>query len=299
MCFYIAYNIRTIYLFPVLLFVIGTLFTKRPGKKKIMDFAIIILGIMIAGIPQAIVNYNCYQLFSLKVKTEDGMFPNGLFAWQVGVGMSNFQYETYVGDLEIYPVAGLRFIDKVGQAMVQKEGVADNFHILDVFRLLIKYPLDVMGIYTRHAVNMLNPVWGGSYIEDLFVPKMHLTLINYCMLFIWGCYMKMRIVCVRVNEKMRGEQWKLKILTYISLLLPCIMIMPGAIESRFSFPGYMLLYRILLFEMKIEDYKELWRNWKVNPVGYAFLFIIGIAFLSAVWGTSIASLEQELWIPLE
>ena len=76
--------------------------------------------LIITPIPQIIVNLNCYDVFSPKVITKEG-YSSGLFSWQLAEGLRHSEYETYIGDMEIYPDPGIQFVDKVGESLLNRE----------------------------------------------------------------------------------------------------------------------------------------------------------------------------------
>ena len=303
--FYLSYNTRTIYLLPLLFFVIGYGGLRIVQKKYSQCLSFLVcVGIsmlIITPIPQIIVNLNCYDVFSPKVITKEG-YSSGLFSWQLAEGLRHSEYETYIGDMEIYPDPGIQFVDKVGESLLNREELnPGEMSMKDVIKMVLKYPFEIMGIYMRHLINMLNPVWGEVYIKNIHKTKIYLSVINYCLMF--------TVVCYGVLKLSRGKQISLsakqfmgekgeRCLLWSTILIPCIGILPGCVEQRFFFGAYMLMYIFLLFSMGKDGFLNLSMHWKKRPMYYAALFIIGFALLSAVWGNTYANTEHGIWISL-
>lgn len=303
--FYLSYNIRTIYLLPVLFFIIGHgvlgMIHKKYSQCLIFLVSVGMGLLIIAPIPQIIVNLNRYNILSLKVMTEEG-YSSGLFSWQLAEGLRHSEYETHIGSMNVYPMPGIRFSDRVGENILLKEGLnPGEMSMGDVVKVIIKYPFEVMGIYMRHLINMLNPVWGEGYIKDIHKTKIYLSIINYCLMFTAVCYGVLKIsrgkqISLSAKQFM-GEKGE-RCLLWSTILIPCIGILPGCVEQRFFFGAYMLMYIFLLFSMGKDGFLNLSMHWKKRPMYYAALFIIGFALLSAVWGNTYANTEHGIWISL-
>lgn len=302
MCIYTAYNTRTIYLFPAAVFFIGWLcISKEPPKTKAVQVLLFFGGIFAAGLPQIMVNYHWRGVLSPMVMTEYGGSPNGLFSWQMGMGLKYAEYETYTGDFYIFPVPAMVFPDMAGTMLLNEVGLTEStISIKDIILLFFRYPLDMIGVYMRHFINMLNPLWGEVYIKDLYGPKLHLTLINYFMMVTGFTYARTVKLPKSVWELFRSEIWKKKFLVYVTMLVPCLLILPGAVELRFFFPMYVLFYGFLLFEMGWDGIKQAGRVWKAHPLYCGFVCIMVFAAFLAVWGNTYAGLQfSPRWLNLE
>lgn len=301
-CLYTAYNTRTIYLFPTVVFFAGWLcINKEAPKKKAARVLVFFCGIFAAALPQIIINYHWRGIISPMVLTEYGGSPNGLFSWQMGMGLKYTQYETYIGDFQVFPIAPMVFPDAAGTMLLNEAGLTEaTISIKDIIRLFFRYPLDMTGVYMRHLINMLNPLWGEVYMRDLYGPKLHLTLINYFMMVIGFTYARTIKLPGNVWQMFRDELWRKKFLVYVTMLVPCLLILPGAVELRFFFPMYVLFYGFLLFEMGWDGMKQAGKVWKAHPLYCTFLCIIVFAACLAVWGNTYAGLQGSLhWLNLE
>ncbi len=301
--FYIAYNTRTIYLFPIMAIVIGyivLLFLK--DRKRVIPclLAMFIGGMVIAPIPQVIVNYNNYGTISIEVITvDDESYPQGLFVWQLAEGLKLMQYETNINEESGYPIGGIRFEDPVGMKLLEEEGMDSlTMSMSDFMKVVFKYPADVIGIYIRHFINMLNPVWGEVYIKNIHKLKLHLTLLNYSMLFLGTAKILMTYLGRNKERRFKdiilskGEKW----LIYLVIIMPCIMILPGAIEQRFFFPMYMLLYVLIVYRISKEDLVKIWTHCKKEPMVYTLAFMIGLLIICCVCSNTYANNSEGIWI---
>lgn len=268
---YITYNTRTIYLFPIIVIILFLFIYKLRAKDKSVFLATVFIfaGIILAAIPQVIVNKNNHGVISAKVYTagNSGDYGNGLFSWQLAQGLKLAEYETYVGVRDKHSSGGVAFTDTTGERIWREEGIDSQTVIIkDIVKLFFKYPLDMVGIYVRHFINMLNPVWGEMYIKNLEKVKIHLTIINYIILYIivyWNIGVKEKSI-KNIKELLTdSNKEKLKIyITRCTLLIPCIAILPGSVELRFFYPMYMLIYVYLIYNIGLSGIKKVWMSCK-------------------------------------
>lgn len=293
-CLYICYNTRTIYLFPIIVFVILYCVYLKEWKAIFCFILCFFVGFLCGAIPQIIVNYNNYSILSIKVITNRG-YGNGLFSWQLAEGIRHTQYETFVGTEDVYPKPNLRFNDVVGMQIFAKEGLdPTQMNIKDVIKVIIKYPLDVAGIYVRHFINMLNPIWGEEYIEDIHKIKIHYTIVNYFMM----CTFMTWFISRKIKMRDFINKYSKKLILGIAMLIPCFAITPGYVEQRFYFPMYYVFYLVMIFVMGKSGFKEVIYLWKKRPCLY--ICVWGFVFLvfCAIWSVTLASTQYGVWIGL-
>lgn len=286
MCIYAAYNTRTIYLYPsifLILWIIFNLLKNKSGMKKIVILMLsTLIGITIVALPQVSINQKYYGINSPKVMTEQYSSGEGnLFIKQLEWGLTYCKYETYVGENNQYSSPALKFEDRTGLQIIKNE----NFNPTSIFeflKLYMKYPLDIIGIYSKHVVSYLTPIYRDVYVFDLYAEKGILLIFNIFLFFTAAIYLAQKKIINAIDKK--------KLPWLVVLLLPCILIIPGAPETRFFIPLYLLLYIYLSYFV---NYNEYFRILKTNPVKYIILFVITVA----VWTSIVIGILSNLGDP--
>ena len=293
---YFAYNVRTIYLFSglasIAIFCVFIARKKYPLLKKVFFVLFLLIGIFIAASPQAFMNYKHSKKngmsnprISFFVPTQSLMF--GQCAW----GIPYQRYDTYIGmsDAGEQTDPGMFFIDPVGQKLLQAEGIElmpdGRYYRFDsgkqFVKFCLKYPLEVAGIYTRHFVNVLLPCWPNQYVERIQNNKVIYVLMTLSLLFVFccaavfGCYRNAR-----------------SLVPYIPALVTCLFILPGAVESRFFLPVFLMLSGMSCFDV---DYKKLIHKIRSHYLAVAIVFVCASALLISQW-TSFLMSETEILI---
>lgn len=298
MALYFAYNTRTIYLFPGIIAVPIILFLNRENgiRRNICILASTMVGIFSIGSIQAISNYANYGSFSIAI-----MYSN-LFTFQLAYGIAYSQYETCLPTAN-YPGAAVAFLDPVGKMIFEKEKfnyINENLTLSQYINLLLKYPLDIVGIYIRHLINMLNPVFGDVYMSQL-PPKPILTVLNYLLLFVStiGIYVRNGVEKEKRTIKaawMALDHNKVASIFFAFIaVLSCLFILPGAVEVRFFFPAYMILYGYAAFVL---DYKKVALAVRNRPIWTVIAFIFIFLVLCSFWSATYASNTGNVFIPV-
>lgn len=284
-CFYGAYNTRTIYLFAGPLIVLLFLFfNRREAKKRLAGYLFCVAaGVLIAGLPQAGINQKMYDSFSIAVDTSN-MEGGNLFNFQLSSGITMQRYETYVGPEENYPKHKFVFEDEAGKRIMEEEGKELVESIGEYIGIVLKYPLDFIGLYTRHLINAFCMPYNHVYIKWLHTFKPWLILLNYTLVFTAG----MAIILQKSwKQNLTGRQGQ-KSVYMLATLLPCAMILPGAIEMRFFAPLYILMYGYLAYAL---DYVLLLDYVKKHFVKVLAVYVGILCVCLSVWGSAMASAE--------
>lgn len=274
---YGTYNIRTIYLVFLIACCIVLTVWQLINKKYIqtvVTFACNFIGMAICSIPQYIVNYNLLGTRSWKVPTE------GLMLYQLQWGITADRYATYIGDSENYGTAGMFFVDKIGQAILEREQITELDSYGQLFKLVLRYPIDFIGIYMRHFLNMLYPIYPNQYIKDITRDKSLFLLLFFTVLFI--------AICNFVNAfKLKSSRW-----IWLGLILiSCVCILPGAVEIRFFIALHFIIYMYA-----ISGIKDFIIKWKNNKARYIIMYIIGLCIYFAYAGTMLSSTQAGMAI---
>lgn len=276
-CLYGTYNIRTIYLFSAIACVC-TLIVWQLLQKKWIQLTVTIpeclIGMLVSAMPQIILNHKLFGEYSWKVPTE------GLMLFQLYTGIGTGRYATFVGDSVQYGAAGMYFVDNIGQAILQKEQIAEFTSYGQLIKLIIHYPLDFLGIYARHLLNMLYPIYPNQYIQDITRDKTLLLVLFYTILFVSVFYI---VNCI----KMKSSKWVWLFL----IMLPCVCILPGAVEIRFFIALHLMIYICAVFGIK-----PFIHQFKAHKVQFIACYLTGFVLYIAYAGTLLAATTEGIAI---
>lgn len=274
---YFSYNTRTIYLFFViaasLYFIFYLVFRcKKNNVIKVIACISFFLGLCFASFPQIFLNHKKYGNFSPLVPT------NGLMSHQVFWGLEIQRYETYVGK-EI-DVPQVNFNDIHGDRLYSE--YTTNYgtkSLKNYLKFVFHHPIDMAGLYMRHLINMMLPVFPSEYIQNLNNPKFLYAILSSLVLFLWGISVFSNCISIK------------KTLYLIPILIPTIMIIPGAVEGRFSLPIY--VYILSSFFM-LTDFSLIWNILKKHYVKLVIAFIVFELLLLAIWTECLGSYRQNI-----
>ena len=235
---YAAYNTRATFLYGAAFAAIIFLITNRKDIKKafcLLAFALI--SAFLIALPQCLINEQYIGIFSPKVHTE--AYSNNpdvdLQKVQVFQGIGMDRRETYSGSEQLhYPQAAVFFEDPVGQEILRRRNLSvTRFSIPTVFKLMLEFPLDMIGIYTRHLISLMTPMYRQIYIDNLYPDKGIWTSVSALVWIIAGFAVL--------------KQWKWKkslpdSFWILSVCLPSFLQLFGSPEIRFFLPVYLLCY---------------------------------------------------------
>lgn len=264
-----AYNTRTIYIFPVacmLLSIPLVLLARQPLKLRILATLAFIAGLVMVSAPQALVNLKTKGQFTPLVMTSTT--GKSLFAQQLLWGITLQRYETSMDPSA--PAPTRFFYDMAGERLLADAKVdKGNFPITAYFALLAKHPLDFAAIYGRHIVNGLDLRDGDVYVADDRRATNTASLAGFlslfaCIVIVLG-HLENKMVTGRTSQGNAASHSTAKDISparrywYVWLgicLLPVIGIVPGAIESRFFIPVYLLAFSTIAFHFNAREFWE-------------------------------------------
>lgn len=268
---YGVYNIRTIYLFLliacVLMMTAWQMF-ERKWKQLAVTLSSGFLGILSCAIPQIISNHHLSGIYSWKVPTE------GLMLKQLYWGISYERYATYLGDSSVYSSVPMYFADHIGQAILESAQISEFASYGQFIKMVVSHPLDFVGVYIRHFVNMLYPIYPNQIIYDITKDKTLFLLLFYTLLFL--------AVSTFVHTfELKSSKW-----VWLCLqLVPCLCILPGAVEIRFFIALHFLIYMYAVLGVK--EFFERFRKSKGRYIAaYLTGFGLYIAYAGAMLGTT-------------
>ena len=144
--------------------------------------------------------------------------------------------------------------------------------------LIIKNPVDYIGIYYRHFAGGLLSAWPSMYVYNIYnckIPQEIITIVVYY------------IILLVVTRK---EYWKTEWFgkTLLFMIIPVICITPGAVEARFFLPMFIFAIATVLYSRVVRD---VFVDVKKNPLPYACGFAVFAANLISVWTSIFADLR--------
>lgn len=284
-CVYITYSIRAMYVFfAIAVFVVFFIQNiKKNIKKTALVLGAALLGCLFVSIPQiAINNVHASKLSPLVLGERNGEKINNK---QLYWGLYYSRYETYVGDPDVYPHAGVIFEDKAGKAIIEKEGLQDLTPV-QAIKLYLKYPFDIIGIYGRHLLNAMDNRFPELYITDLYKSRIGYMLGNYCIWFaffiFWSAQRRVKGTTVRQGI---CNRWQ-----YIGLMvLSSFVMLAGAIEIRFFLPIYCMVYLYVVMHF---SKRTLRRCWDKYGIWLGVFAVIGLGLYIAYSGNTLVSIYE-------
>ena len=227
------------------------------------------IGGLIAAVPQIYMNYINLGIKSMAVPT------NGLMQSQIFWGLQYQRYDTYMNYASdmVHTSPAMYFADNAGQLLINEAYSTQTF--ADYFKLVVKHPIDVFLIYVRHAINYLFPAWPEAYIYDLYKCKWILGIIAFTIFFI--------VISAYLFKCFKGTT---NLLYYIPIVTPAILIIPGAVEYRFSYPIYICV--LCQFFLNI-DLKKYIRNIMDKKGTVLVTYIVTLVLTFTIWANMLAS----------
>jgi hypothetical protein len=235
-----AYNTRTIYLFPVLIATALALLQFN-GRRRHVLYAV--FGFALVCAPQVIINNQTHGVASPDPTIGYGKASllarqTSLLVEQLNWGIPLQKYETSIAPEDTSPAvyyfdpAGISLLDRIC-----RDGPIES--VTDYLRAVWRYPMEFMGIYARHFINGLDVRDGRAYVTRSSSTK---ALASLGCITLWI----LLILAIRsgaarptqAGQAVPPRDWMWPAV----LVLPTLMIIPGAVETRFMLP--LFLYAI-------------------------------------------------------
>ena len=245
------------------------------------------LGLFALASIQVFINMYHSNIFSLA--------PNGGQVYHAGVSLNIFQlntglqvnfYETSVVEGEMH---GFRYINQTGKLILDIEGSIYSYS--DYMRLLLKYPFEMIGMWMRSILMGLNPISGGGIILNRN-GRFTLTLANFTMLFLLVSYIKRSIIDLKLKDfniilKQKSIEFKNSVMSLMTIVLPIIFIIPGAVEERFLIGFWVLVYGLFLYVINIrQELRSMKKRKYYNLSLYILFFFIFTAILTELYANN-------------
>jgi hypothetical protein len=266
-----AYNIRTIYLFAALsLFPVVLLVFLRgkPWRLRTVGMLAFVLGALIVATPQMLINKRIHGTATPLVIAMVKGKP--LMAQQLYWGVVVQRYETYAG--KDTPAPSLYYRDPAGIALRNLDDASfsdPNMH--GYLSMVLKHPVQFLGIYGRHFINGLDVRDGIVYAEKSSTNKSVVSFLCFSLLFF----------CVLIYGLRKEKRW-IEAAYLVPILLPVLAILPGAVETRFFIPVYLVLFGAVVTQFEWETFKATIRqHWLVLSLAFVVLSSVSLGITSA------------------
>lgn len=275
-CLASAYYIRPIYLISIIAWIILSIIVIMINRKPKMLIlvAFMLIGLALIASPQIYINTNNYDTVSPLILTEKSYDGDSLYLEQLGWGIYISKYETNM-DLSHYPSASLKYIDQTGLNIYNNNQI-DSY--IDYILLFLSHPLDMCCIYLLHLFNGLDITYPSIYIYDLYDPLRTFTqLFNYTLLFIGivGC----------VNLIKRTRYHDSLVVIGGMLLLPILLVIPTAVETRFFAILSIIFYGLATITITNIDLKD-----AINKSRKYILYYVGFIIICFILNHQVFSL---------
>jgi len=296
MFFYVAYNARTIYQFAILgvllIFILNV--KSLPKTKNSLPLALCFaVGVFALASIQIYINIYHSGVFSLAPGGGQVYFrglPLNIYQLRAGLRVNFYETSTVEGEVNAFS-----YLNQTGQLILAKEGGIYSF--ADYVQLLLKYPFEMIGMWMRSIIMGLNPISGGGIIFNRN-GRFFLTLANYTMIFLLISYGKRTMVDSKnfiTVLKSKSFEFKSSLMSLMTILLPAIFIIPGAVEERFTIGFWVLVYG--LFSYGIINIKEEIKILKQNKYSlflYFLFFFIFVGILTELYANN----NSDVFLPI-
>jgi hypothetical protein len=263
---YAAYNTRTIYMFAVLLIVVLLpVFFQRQRSASIRcgALAFFCLGAFILALPQMFINHRHHGTYSPVVVTT--VRDKSLMASQLFWGMAVQRYET--STRTDAPAASFYYVDPAGLALRSRQVEMSTHPTVGAYlHFAVRHPLAFLGIYGRHLINGLDVRDGAVYSSRLSQKRDGASL---------GCAFVLFVCMVIIVS--RSRRWS-ELVVLSPFLIVVAAIVPGAVETRFFVPVYVVLLAAATTQFEPHVLRALLRRrWPSLSLGFAAFVILFMA----------------------
>jgi hypothetical protein len=237
--FGLAANLRPAYL-PVGVLVVcaAAVLSLRasPGKRG-LGALLVVLGVAIVSVPQALVNHHLGEGWSPNVKG-----GRDVAMVQLTAGLLTQRYETYIGPRREYPKTRVFYLDPFALPVAEEEGISEGARIGsygEYLAVVARHPLELSASYALHVFNGFDVWFPTPYVWNLDERNWPLSLLQYSLVF--GALLHL------LSRELRLRLVRVSWLGVAILATPTLSAVPGAIEPRFFLPLHALTYMLVCF----------------------------------------------------
>lgn len=265
---YAAYNIRSIYLFPSIVLGVYLTFRATGIRARLVAVALFMAGAGLLAVPQMFVNKQIYGVYSPWVAVSSG---SSLMANQLRYGVAIDKYETSVNTED--PSPQVVYLSPNGRAILEANPDFNNGPtIAGYLRISLQSPFEFISTYLRHLVSGLDVRDGMVYTPERSTDRNIWSAVHFC--FLWLATITLVLLV----------PWRhVSLLPLVVLIIPAVLIVPGAIETRFLLPAHMLLYGCVASRFGLQDFVAQLRRRPIVAAAVAGFYVA--SFAVATWIT--------------
>lgn len=294
-----SYNSRTVYGLPVIaLFLASVALSGGDKNRRLLATVSFIAGVALVSLPQSVINASTRGSWSPAVTPQKS--EKSLVALQLMWGITIQKYETTVDAAAVSP--SRYYMDRSGEKIFAEEGLENSeVDVSTYISLVQRRPLEFAGIYGRHLVNGLDIRDGEVYIRSAGSSRNLAAFFNQLVLSLGALVLLIRYrrsatcssdvpTAGAAQGRRAASTWPVWLFVW---LLPVLLILPGAVETRFFLPLHALVYCTIAFNLVPAELMRFVRqHWGVLTLAYVIL----LAMFFAV-ATNTASSMQPLIHP--
>lgn len=243
-----ALNSRPMYLAAVVpVVLLAAWYSKRHKGASWARWLAWSVGVGVALAPQLAINrlhFNSNSPLVLARVSSQQTTP--LYLKQLTWGTRVLRYDTSLRRALIYA-------DSAGLAVLHREGVREYNSYGQFLRIALRHPLDYSWRYIRHFFNGLDMWHSTPYPSQEYSPaRFWVQLLNYSVL-------GLGLSVLALTRPARWLSWP-RAWALLALLLPCLIAIPTAIETRFLLPLHLLLLATAAFQFRLTQMLMRWRQ---------------------------------------
>jgi len=261
-CLAAAFNSRPVYLAAVLpALLLASWWNAQHGQHRGVRWLALAVGVGLALAPQLAINRLHFNSNSpLVVAQVSSEQPVSLYLKQLTWGTRVLRYDTDLHQRLIYA-------DSAGLAVLCREGIKEYHSYGQFLAIALRHPLNYGWRYLRHLFNGLDVWQPAPYpLQAYGAARFWVQLLNYSVLGLG--------LGVLLLTRPRGWLSWPRVWVLLVLLLPCVVGVPTAIETRFLLPMHLLLLTVAAFQFK----PRRWKAWlRGRPVR------VGALLLAVAW----------------
>jgi hypothetical protein len=263
-----TFNSRPMYLAAVLpTLALANWWNRRHLRAGWARWLALAVGVSVAIAPQLAINRLHFSSNSpLVLARVSSQKTTPLYLKQLTWGTRVLRYDTNQDRALIYA-------DSAGLALLRREGLREYQSYTQFLLVALRHPLNYGWRYARHLFNGLD-VWQPTpYLFQKYEPvRFWVQLLNYSAL---GAGLSM----VLLTHPARWLRWPRAWMLF-ALLLPCLIAIPTAIETRFLLPLHLLLLAMAAFRFSPS---QVLRRWHLPWQRLALVLLTGLWLCGCFW----------------
>jgi hypothetical protein len=253
-------------------------------RRLVLRMLVMVAGVSLALAPQVASNVRAFDSWSPATITS-----SSLFEYQLYMGLRMQRYDTYTG----VPAEGF-----TGQMVYEDRSLREELagtgsmgplgqHLSpsSYLEIVRRRPAEVTSLYARHALNGLDPRFGGTYVDRLDGHSPLVPLLNYVVVAI-------AVLGMAIRWRRRGSTtWRGPVTWFSAVLLAsCLTAVTSAVEVRFMLPLHLTLLAAFAFGTSREDLPTTPRGRLVSAV----VLVVVVVGWSLVTEATLDSLSPAL-----